>query len=371
MIWWEAPFLDRSGYASEAREFVLGLSALGIPVHAAPSPWGACRRAMARDDRRRLTALMRGGGAVPAVHVHHLFPPMWRVRHRSARQIGRTMFETDRIPSTWVRRCNAMDEVWTPGRFTTETFAAAGVRAEKLVAIPSPLRIADYDPAQPPLHVSGVKGFVFLSVFDWTLRKGWDLLLRAFVDEFSRDHDDVTLLLHVRSSHGLSGSQIRERVDGFLRYLERSARHAPPIKLLTRALMPEDLRRLYAAADCFVLPTRGEGWGRPLMEAMAMERPAIATRWSGQLDYMTNRNAYLCDVERLVPVPAPAVREAPAFRGHYWAEPSVDHLRRLMRHVVRHPLEARAKGKRARADVAGLCDTEVVCQRVLARLGRP
>ena len=41
------------------------------------------------------------------------------------------------------------------------------------------------------------------------------------------------------------------------------------------------LRNLYAAADAFVLPTRGEGWGLPIAEAMAMALPVIATNWSG------------------------------------------------------------------------------------------
>jgi glycosyltransferase involved in cell wall biosynthesis len=371
-ICWEAPLLDRSGYASEAREFVLGLSALGLPIRALPVPWGTCRRVLDADARDRLRRLMRASGEAPSVHVHHHFPPQWRIRHRAARQIGRTTFETDRIPSAWVRMCNVMDEVWTTGRFTVETFAASGVRREKLVAIPEPIRMADYDPATPPLDVRDRRGFVFLSVFDWSARKGWDLLLHAFTAEFDRDHDDVILLLHVHSSYGAPAREIREIVDHFLRRrLGRSARQAPPIRVTTRALAPGDLRRLYAAADCFVLPTRGEGWGRPLMEAMAMRRPTIATRWSGQLEYMTDQNAYLCDVERLVRVPAHALREAPAFRGHCWAEPSIDDLRRLMRRVVQRPAEARARGERARAEVARACDVDVVCRRVLARLGVP
>ena len=38
---------------------------------------------------------------------------------------------------------------------------------------------------------------------------------------------------------------------------------------------------LYASADVFVLPSRGEGWGRPHVEAMAMGLPIITTNWSG------------------------------------------------------------------------------------------
>jgi glycosyltransferase involved in cell wall biosynthesis len=34
---------------------------------------------------------------------------------------------------------------------------------------------------------------------------------------------------------------------------------------------------LYKAADALVIPSRGEGWGRPHCEAMAMRLPVIAT----------------------------------------------------------------------------------------------
>lgn len=47
--------------------------------------------------------------------------------------VGRTMFETDSLPHDWVGRCNRMDEVWVPTEFHRQTFASAGVVAEKLV----------------------------------------------------------------------------------------------------------------------------------------------------------------------------------------------------------------------------------------------
>jgi len=52
----------------------------------------------------------------------------------------------------------------------------------------------------------------------------------------------------------------------------------------------ELLPNLYAAANVFVLPSRGEGWGRPHVEAMSMELPIIATNWSGPTEFMTESN---------------------------------------------------------------------------------
>ena len=53
------------------------------------------------------------------------------------------------------------------------------------------------------------------------------------------------------------------------------------IILLEDELPLMDLPRLYKGADAFVLPSRGEGWGRPHIEAMSMGLPTIATNWSG------------------------------------------------------------------------------------------
>lgn len=62
---------------------------------------------------------------------------------------------------------------------------------------------------------------------------------------------------------------------------------------LAAAAMPS----LYRSADAFVLPTRGEAWCRPVMEAMLMELPVIVTKWGGHMEYVRPRNAYLLDYQ--------------------------------------------------------------------------
>jgi glycosyltransferase involved in cell wall biosynthesis len=63
--------------------------------------------------------------------------------------------------------------------------------------------------------------------------------------------------------------------------------------VLSDALMP----RLYAAADCYCLISRGEGFGLPFAEAAACNVPIIASRYSGQTDFLTDDNSYLVDVD--------------------------------------------------------------------------
>ncbi len=106
---------------------------------------------------------------------------------------------------------------------------------------------------------------------------------------------------------------------------------------------------LYTACDAFVLPSRGEAWGLPYIEAMACGLPAIGARWGGNLAFMNDDNSYPIEIEGLEDVP-PHI-DTPVLIGHKWAKPSVEHLRRQMRYVFEHRQEAQGTGGKAREDV--------------------
>src|SRR5438132_1961993 len=110
--------------------------------------------------------------------------------------------------------------------------------------------------------------------------------------------------------------------------------------------------RLYRAVDAYVTPTRGEGWCRPLMEAMAAGLPTIATAWSGLTEFHNADVGYPLKY-RLEPVTEAGAREIKIYSGQRWAEPDLDDLRRLMRQVVTEPEAARSKGRAGQRLVAG------------------
>ena len=78
--------------------------------------------------------------------------------------------------------------------------------------------------------------------------------------------------------------------------------HRPDIVLWDQSSSADEMAALYRSASAFVLPSRGEGWGRPYMEAMACGLPTIGTRYLGSADFMTDENSFLVDAS-LVPVP--------------------------------------------------------------------
>lgn len=350
---WYAPLLNFSGYADEARAFVLGLRARGADLRAEAigDPSAAFVNGLDPEMKAALDDAMRTPRAKHAVHVLHM-PGQTLTRLPGASyHVARSMFETDGLPAAWVPRLNEMDEVWVPTAFNVETFRAAGVRVP-LHVVPGGVHPDAFANATP-LPIDGLRSTVFLSVFEWSFRKGWDVLLRAWAKAFS-SRDDVTLLLRTypmkRPGSTITAADIERQINTFLGNLGTSRKRVAPIVVLHEPVADADMPRLYATASAYVSPTRGEGWGRPMLEAMAAGLPVIATRWSAHLEFMNDDNSLLLDIEGLEKVDQR--EELDFYRGQSWALPSARHLTKLFLDVASDPAKAAAVGQRAQSDVA-------------------
>ncbi len=365
-IIWTGPLLDPSGYAEEGREFVMGLDAIGVNVRASPLEWCTRKVDLTARESAVMDRLIRKQEDEHPIRIFHVQPVHWRLSESARYRIGRTMCETDRIPECWVNTCNSVDEVWVPCQHNIETFSYSGVNRNKLVKMPEGINVERYQRRIAPLSIAGARRFNFLSVLEWSRHKGWDVLVRAFAAEF-RSYERVALILKTGAAGGQSVSKIRQAIAAELRSVGLGATLPPHIVVIACKLPAEEMPALYRAADAFVLPSRGEGWCRPLMEAMLMGLPAIGTRWSGPLEFMNDDNSYLVDCS-VVDVPAAGWRQIPIFRGHRWAEPSMHHLRQQMRRVVSERGEAQRRAEAGRENIRDNFNRERVARLVQGRL---
>jgi glycosyltransferase involved in cell wall biosynthesis len=317
--------------------------------------------------------------------------------------VSRCMLEVDRVSPQWVDRVNngAVDEVWVPAAYLRDAFYKSGVHPSKRVfVVPDGIDVHAYDPAivEPSKRIAGdarYKGhYKFFSNFKLDYPKGFDVLFTAYFTAFRRT-DRVVLYVKTflwflwrtgRNAHFHDSAFGRRLVlEWAAATLNRTEASLPAFEIIADAMPTDQLQGLYRAVDCFVLPTRGEGWGLPFHEAMAMGLPAIGTNWGGNIQFMNATNSLLIDVagyddpdrtsdlvQNLIPAnrssflgdlddPAPRTR---AFR----AQPSLKHTGQQMRWAFENPEKARAIGAIAREHVVRYFSLEAHAQHVMDRV---
>lgn len=361
---WRGPISDPSGYAEGARAWIRGLVAEGAAVRVEPRVWHY-REAISPAEREYFLDLTQTDLAEVDASIQNTFARLLDPYAPGRLRIARTMFETDRIPADWVARCNQMDEVWVPTEHGRQAFADAGVDPDVIHVIPEPFELDRFLAPVDPYPISDAHGTVVLASFDWTLRKGWDLLLSAWCEAFRPD-DDVTLVVKAWSTRGLTAEDIQTQAVAHLRAAGHDPARIPDMVILDELLTAHDMPRLYAACDAVCAPTRGEGWGRPLTEAMACGRPVIATAWSGPAAFVDADVGWPLGYD-VVPVSPEAIAEVAQFAGHRWAEPRLDDLAVALRDLHTRPDEARARGEAARERVK-LFDHRRVARLAMDRL---
>jgi GT2 family glycosyltransferase/glycosyltransferase involved in cell wall biosynthesis len=275
--------------------------------------------------------------------------------NRGRLRVGFTMLEVDRIPRAWVRNLNAMSEVWTPTEFNREGMLASGV-TRPIHVIPLGVDLDHFHPAAT--RVENPRGdFVFLANFEWSARKAPELLLRTFNRTFRRGEPAVLVCKILNRERAFD-------VPNLIRAMHLDEEGGRIHFIHNQEIPHVQLAALYRSADCFVAPSHGEGWGMPLVEAMACGLPAIATDWGGHTAVLDADDCYPLRSRGLVP----AVSHFPYYDGASWADPDPEHLGQLLRHVFEHRDEARRRGLRAAARVHASMSWAHSARAIVARL---
>lgn len=314
--WAAAP----TGVGEACRSTLRALEEAGIP-HAL---WSL--GASARDDFRSGAAGGVGGDGLPyEVNLFHVNAdmmevvtrqlPLWGVagRHR----IGYWFWELSHFPLVLVPAFRHVDELWAPSRFCLEAFRAL-----------APVEMRWVPPAVIPPHEGpadrgslglDAERFLFFFAFDALSipeRKNPAGLLRAFARVARESPRPVHLLLKVNHLHEEPGLEKRlaELAAGL------------PVTLLTQPLSRSGMNALTAGCDAYVSLHRSEGLGLPLIEAMYLGKPVVATGYGGVTDFLDEETGWVVRHG----LTALEAAQGPYPAGAVWADPDVEHAADLM-----------------------------------------
>ena len=276
--------------------------------------------------------------------VYSVAPLFWH--NSGAYRVGWTMMEVDQINMEWAEACNAMAEVWVPTLWQSRFFVESGVEVPVRV-VPLGIDPRMFQPALYPARWQGPDGFRFLAVGWWQLRKRWDILIRAFLDEFDVD-PEVHLVLKVHSVE-----QDVEILQSLAHLLE--GREMSNVHLINASYPWWRLASLYRACQAFVLPTGGEGYGYPFLEALCCGLPVITTDGLGTGEILrSDVGDVYPGVRLLASRKEPTVVDHPYYAGGRWWVVNESDVRAAMREVYedywKWSVAARAGSEMAREE---------------------
>ena len=328
---------DITGIGRAGRLTVKAAEAWGIPFVAHDIPADPQALTVPKDLPPGGVWLVHCNPPEAAVVMSQDTDHLWATRYR----IGYWAYELQQLPRFWARTIPFFHEIWTPSRFVAEAVERARGKAATIVrVVPHPVAIE-----LPPPVARESGPLTFLVMFDArssAARKNPLGAIRAFQQAFAPDDAGVRLRIKITASwkDPRSIQTVRDAVAGW-----------PNIELRDEELSDAAMQQLLASADCLVSLHRAEGFGLPIAEAMLNGLPAIATDWSGNVDF--TRGASYEVPYRLIPAADSSGRYNGT--GQSWADPDITAAAALMRQVRDDPAAREAVAERGRQRVRALC----------------
>ncbi|MDQ5859234.1 MAG: glycosyltransferase, partial [Acidobacteriota bacterium] len=287
------------------------------------------------------------GGPRPDVVIRNMYPPRFE-RGPARLQLASFFWEDSLLPTGWADQFNATyDGVLAPTSFVRDVLRRSGVRIP-IEVVPTVVEIEETPPGSEALlpEVRRQPKTTFLSVSSAFPRKGIDVLIRAYARAFCASDDTVLILKTFPNIHNTVAAQLEE--------VRRQNSDAPLIVHVDRDISRAELLALYRSTDALVHPSRAEGFGLPVAEAMLLGVPVIAPSSTGLADFCTPETAHVIPHRW---EPSGSHFQIP---GAEWAEPDEDALVDLLRSFASGGLRAEAA---RRANSA----KQVISQRFSAR----
>lgn len=346
---WYGNFTSYTGFSKMNRSLVFGLANKGVNIKI---DMQNCPVEVNDSTMKELDRLSSNDISPNAPKVFCATIPL-KFHHTGYKILYTMMENSETLHKDYVDKINMFNEVWVPTYFNKVMFKNNGVRIPVYV-MPLGVDTDRYTPKAEPFDFNfGLNEFVFLSVFKWNIRKGWDILLKAFLEEFDAE-EPVSLLIVSRTDVHHKPEVIQQDFITIRDSVRKDVNNLPHVALYDKPIREKDMPSIYKRGNAFVLMSRGEGFCLPICEAAACGLPIISTNCSGQTDYLTNENSFLVDPDGYQKASINGNLSRLAKHCHFYDNQSfpdfgrdaLEQAKQHMRYVYTNYVEAKVKARK-------------------------
>ena len=240
------------------------------------------------------------------------------------------VFESTRVPEHILNVLRSASQVWVPTAWGQDVLIKNGL-------VPDLVRVIPEGVDGDLFHTHGrqpwtrARPFRFLTVGKYEQRKSMEEILEAFAQMYANTE---AIELVIKSNYFMNQDQKLLKLKQKIADLGLTN-----VNLLWGDMTRQELADMYRSCDAFVLPSRAEGWGLPLIEAAASGLPIISTDWSGHTEFLQHiKNSVLNVSHTITPI------DCPEYQNFYpdinrdwgtWAKPDVHSIATALQTVCR------------------------------------
>ena len=318
------PIDTYSGYGARARDFVKSLVELNkYDVKILSQRWGNTSQGFINNNKEQweflneliIPGLQEKPDYWCMITVPNEFQPVGKYN------IGLTAgIETTGCDIEWIKGCNKMDLILTSSEHSKSSFLNSHYQnssnKDDIIKLEKPIEvlfeggnldvyktIKKFENKELYNQLNSIpEDFAYINVGHWMQgdfghdRKNIALTIKSFYETFKNKENPPALILktcRVNSSIGDKEviqrkiSDIRDSIDGKI---------LPSVYLLHGEFTDIEMNEIYnhPKVKAMVSFTKGEGFGRPLLEFSLLNKPIIASGWSGHLDFLVKDYVALC-----------------------------------------------------------------------------
>ena len=220
--------------------------------------------------------------------------------------------ESTICPPEWIEGINRMDLTLTSSKHSKSVFENSKFekrdqntsQIQEVIELKKPVEVLFegvntdiYKVIDTPCSINfNIKeDFAYLFVGHWMEgdlgedRKNVGLLVKAFYETFKNKSKKPALIL--KTSQVGSSYVDREEILKKIKKIKSTVKsdNLPNVYLLHGEFSDEEMNEIYnhSKIKAMISLTKGEGFGRPLLEFTLSKKPIICSGWSGQMDFLS------------------------------------------------------------------------------------